>query len=73
MGSENVIISGVDLKKEKKKAYDKDRIRPAYYEERKAEKIFCICGYLIRKRNMKLHLNTIKYEETLKKQTIEMN
>ena len=72
MGSENIIISGVDLKKEKKKAYDKDRIRPAYYQEKRAEKIFCICGCLIRQSNMKLHINTTKHEETLKKQTHEI-
>ena len=41
MGSENNIIISVDLKKEKRKAYDKDRIRPAYYEEKRVE-IFCI-------------------------------
>ena len=72
MSSENIIINTVNLKKEKKREYDKDRIRPAYYQEKRAEKIFCICGCLIRQSNMKLHINTTKHEETLKKQTDEM-
>ncbi len=75
MSSENIIINTVNLKKEKKreymKEYDKDRTRPAYYEEHRSEKIFCICGCLIRRSNMKLHINTTKHEETLKKQTNE--
>ncbi len=71
MSSENIIINTIDLKKEKKREYDKDRIRPLYNEEKRAEKIFCICGCLIRQSNMKLHINTTKHEETLKKQTNE--
>ena len=71
MSSENIIINPIDLKKEKRKEYDKNRIRPLYYEEKRAEKIFCICGCLIRLSNMRLHLNTTKHEETLKKQSNE--
>ena len=63
----------MEMKKEKKreymKEYDKDRYRPAYYEEMRAEKIFCNCGCLIRRSNMRLHVKTTKHEETLKKQT----
>ena len=28
----------IDLKKQKKKEYDKERIRPLYYQEKRAEK-----------------------------------
>ena len=73
MSSENIIINTIDMKKEKRreymKEYDKDRYRPAYYEEMRAEKIFCSCGCLIRRSNMRLHVKTTKHEETLKKQT----
>ena len=75
MSSEKIVINTIDMKKEKKreymKEYDKDRYRPAYYEEMRAEKIFCICGCLIRRSNMRLHIKTTKHEETLKKQTDE--
>ena len=64
----NVII---DLKKQKKKEYDKERIRPLYYQEKRAEKIFCFCGCLVRESSMSPHLKTKKHEETLKKQTDE--
>ena len=69
MSSED--INKINLKKEKKREYDKERIRPAYYQEMRAEKIFCNCGCLIRRSNMRLHINTTKHEETLKKQTDE--
>ena len=35
MSSENIIINPIDLKKEKRKEYDKNRIRPLYYEEKR--------------------------------------
>ncbi len=38
MSSENTI----DLKKEKKKEYDKNRLRPLYYGKKKAEKNFFV-------------------------------
>ena len=69
MSTENIVI--IDLKKEKKREYDKDRIRPLYYQEKRAEKIFCNCGSLIRQSNMKAHIKTSKHEETLKNQTDE--
>ena len=69
MSTENIVI--IDLKKEKKREYDKERIRPLYYQEKRAEKIFCNCGCLIRQSNMKAHIKTSKHEETLKKQTDE--
>ena len=60
-----------DLKKQKKKEYDKERVRPFYYQEKRAEKIFCFCGCLVRESSMNPHLKTKKHEETLKKQTDE--
>ena len=73
MSSENLI--NIDLKKEKKKEYmkeyDKDRIRPLYYQEQRKEKTFCFCGCLIKRGNQYLHITTKKHEETLKKQTPE--
>ena len=44
MSSENIII--IDLKKEKRREYDKDRVRPLYYKEQRREKTFCTCGSL---------------------------
>ena len=63
--------NNIDLKKEKRKEYDKDRIRPQYYKEQRKKKIFCICGCLVNKSNMYLHINTKKHEATLKKQSPE--
>ena len=74
MSSENNII--IDLKKEKKKEYmkeyDQDRLRPLYYEEKRAEKKFCSCGCLVRRSNLLLHTKTSKHEEILKHQTPEI-
>ena len=69
MSSEKLI--NIDLKKEKRKEYDKDRVRPLYYKEKREEKTFCICGCLVRRSNMYLHINTKKHEEALKKQSPE--
>ena len=48
------------------KEYNLNRIRPDGYEERRKEKIFCECGSLIRRSNMRLHIITPKHEQTLK-------
>ncbi len=76
MSSENIINNTIDLKKadrrEYMKEYDKDRYRPAYYEERRAEKKFCICGCLVKREYMLLHIETQKHEKMLKQQTPEM-
>ena len=69
MSSETLI--NIDLKKEKKKEYDKDRVRPLYYKEKREEKTFCVCGCLVRRSNMYLHINTKKHEATLQKQSPE--
>ncbi len=37
MSSEN-IINSINLKKEKRNEYDKERVRSLYYEEKRAEK-----------------------------------
>ena len=55
--SSNKIIN-IDLKKEKRKEYDIDRIRPLYYQEQRREKTFSIC--LVLRGNMYLHINTKK-------------
>jgi hypothetical protein len=74
MSSENIVIT--NLKKEKKKEYmkeyDKDRLRPLYYEEQRAEKKFCSCGCLVRRSNLLLHTKTSKHVEVLKHQTPEI-
>ena len=76
MSSENIIINTIDMKKEKRreymKEYDKDRYRPAYYEEKRAEKKYCICGCLVKREYMFLHTETPKHERMLKHQTPEM-
>jgi len=55
-----------EVKKEYMKEYDANRIRPDGYEEKRKEKIFCECGSLIRRSNMRLHIITTKHELTLK-------
>ena len=70
MSSENIVIT--NLKKEKKKEYDKERLRPLYYEEKRAEKKFCSCGCLVRRSNLLLHTKTSKHAEVLKHQTPEI-
>ncbi len=70
MSSENTI--NINLKMEKKKEYDRDRLRPLYYEEKRAEKKFCSCGCLVRRSNLLLHTRTSKHEEILKHQTPEI-
>ena len=76
MSSENIIINTIDMKKDKRreymKEYDKDRYRPAYYEEKRAEKKYCICGCLVKREYMFLHTETQKHEKMLKHQTPEM-
>jgi hypothetical protein len=68
MSSKTLI--NIDLKKEKKnkymKEYDQDRIRPQYFKEQRKEKTFCMCGCLVNKSNMYLHINTKKHAATLK-------
>ena len=70
MSSENTI--NIDLKMEKKKEYDRDRLRQLYYREKRAEKKFCSCGCLVRRSNLLLHTRTSKHEEILKHQTPEI-
>jgi hypothetical protein len=41
MDSVNIVINFIDLKKEKRKEYDKNIIRPLYYQEKRAEK-YCV-------------------------------
>ncbi len=74
MSSENIIT--IDLKKDKRKEYmkeyEKDRLRPFYYEEKRAEKKFCVCGCLVKRNYMSLHIKTPKHEKMLKHQTPEL-
>ena len=61
------------LKAKAKEYNEKYRIIPNEYEERRKEKIFCECGCLIRRSNMRLHIKTPKHEETLKAKNSQTN
>ena len=58
-----------DKKREYMKEYDANRIRPEGYEEKRKEKIFCECGSLIRKGNMKVHMLIPKHAHALNAQS----
>ena len=62
-----------EILKEKAKEYDANRLRPNEYEERRKEKILCECGCLIRRSNMRLHIQTTRHEETLKAKNSQTN
>jgi hypothetical protein len=50
----------------------KKRVRQLYYEEKRAEKIYCNCGCLVKRSYMSLHIETPKHEKLLKNQTHEI-